>query len=177
MGPPTQTLDAGTWRRSSPRTRPPTSIPPPLRLRPSGTFFLIQRRVGRKIVLLDARKAHLHAWAVRDVYVELPPELRARGNGRASGRVKGVKGQASGQAQGTSRALPTASPAFSADLKDKPLKDKTLTVESQETLNLDGRIARVIDAVKHALGNEREPRYQIIANLMAFCLGPSKTLT
>ena len=29
---------------------------------------------GRKILVIDARKAHLHAMAEREVYVDLPPE-------------------------------------------------------------------------------------------------------
>lgn len=36
-------------------------------------------RGGRKVLLLDAKKAHLHAMAVRNVYVDLPPERAQRG--------------------------------------------------------------------------------------------------
>jgi hypothetical protein len=34
---------------------------------------------GKKILVIDARKAHLHATTVRDVFVELPPEIRRPG--------------------------------------------------------------------------------------------------
>ena len=34
---------------------------------------------GRKIMVIDARKAHLHAMTERDVFVELPPEIRKPG--------------------------------------------------------------------------------------------------
>ena len=36
-------------------------------------------RKGNKILVVDARKAHLHATPVRDVFVELPPEIRRPG--------------------------------------------------------------------------------------------------
>eukprot|EP00974_Lingulodinium_polyedra_P058219 5607920-Lingulodinium_polyedra.AAC.1 len=36
-------------------------------------------RGGAKILVIDARKAHLHATPVRDVFVELPPEIRRPG--------------------------------------------------------------------------------------------------
>ena len=32
-------------------------------------------RGGKKILVVDARKAHLHAMADRELYVELPPEV------------------------------------------------------------------------------------------------------
>ena len=34
---------------------------------------------GRKIMILDAKKAHLHAYAEREMFVELPPERRRPG--------------------------------------------------------------------------------------------------
>ena len=34
---------------------------------------------GRNIMILDAKKAHLHAYAEREIYVELPPERRRPG--------------------------------------------------------------------------------------------------
>ena len=34
---------------------------------------------GRKVMVLDAKKAHLHAFAEREVYIELPPERRRPG--------------------------------------------------------------------------------------------------
>ena len=34
---------------------------------------------GRKVLVMDARKAHLHALAERNVYVALPPEVRVPG--------------------------------------------------------------------------------------------------
>ena len=36
------------------------------------------RRSRRKVLLIDVRKAHLHAVSVREVYVQMPPELRAK---------------------------------------------------------------------------------------------------
>ena len=36
-------------------------------------------RGGRKLLVIDARKAHLHAMAGREVYVDLPPEQRVPG--------------------------------------------------------------------------------------------------
>ena len=36
----------------------------------------------RKILKIDVRKAHLHALAVREVYVQPPPEVRARNPGK-----------------------------------------------------------------------------------------------
>ena len=36
-------------------------------------------RGGRKLLVIDARKAHLHAMAEREVYVDLPPEQRVAG--------------------------------------------------------------------------------------------------
>ena len=35
-----------------------------------------------KVLLMDVRKAHLHATPVREVYVQLPPELKARHPGQ-----------------------------------------------------------------------------------------------
>lgn len=37
---------------------------------------------GRGILIIDARKAHLHAFADRDVFVRLPPEIRQKGSMR-----------------------------------------------------------------------------------------------
>ena len=37
-------------------------------------------RAGDNILMIDANKAHLHATPVRDVYVELPPEIRRPGH-------------------------------------------------------------------------------------------------
>ena len=37
------------------------------------------RSKGYKILVMDARKAHLHAYAEREIFVELPPELRKPG--------------------------------------------------------------------------------------------------
>ena len=37
------------------------------------------RKQGYKILVMDARKAHLHAYADREIYVELPPEIRRPG--------------------------------------------------------------------------------------------------
>ena len=34
---------------------------------------------GRKILVVDARKAHLHVTTERDIFVELPPEIRRPG--------------------------------------------------------------------------------------------------
>ena len=34
-------------------------------------------RRGRKILVIDARKAHIHAYPDRDIFVDLPPELKA----------------------------------------------------------------------------------------------------
>jgi len=42
-------------------------------------------RGGRKIMVIDARKAHLHAIPERDLFVELPPEIRKPG---ICGRLK-----------------------------------------------------------------------------------------
>jgi len=42
-------------------------------------------RHGRKLLVIDARKAHLHAVPVRDIFVELPPEIRRPG---MCGRLK-----------------------------------------------------------------------------------------
>ena len=42
-------------------------------------------RGGRKMLVMDARKAHLHAPALRDVFVDLPPEIRKPG---ICGRLK-----------------------------------------------------------------------------------------
>ena len=39
-------------------------------------------RPDKKILLIDVKKAHLHAAAVRDVYVELPPELKEKYPGK-----------------------------------------------------------------------------------------------
>ncbi len=36
-------------------------------------------RGGRKILIIDVRKAHLHAFPERDIFVRLPPELRKKG--------------------------------------------------------------------------------------------------
>ena len=36
-------------------------------------------RGGRKLLVIDARKAHLHAMAGREVFVDLPPEQRVPG--------------------------------------------------------------------------------------------------
>jgi len=36
-------------------------------------------KVEKKMLLIDVRKAHLHATAVREVYVQLPPEIRTPG--------------------------------------------------------------------------------------------------
>ena len=36
-------------------------------------------RGGKKVRVIDAKKAHLHAFAVRELYVELPPECRRPG--------------------------------------------------------------------------------------------------
>ena len=36
-------------------------------------------RGGRKILIIDARKAHLHALADRDIFVQLPPEVAQSG--------------------------------------------------------------------------------------------------
>ena len=36
-------------------------------------------RGGRKILVIDARKAHLHAMADREVYVDFPPEQQVPG--------------------------------------------------------------------------------------------------
>ena len=40
---------------------------------------------GKKLLVIDARKAHLHATAVRELFVELPPEIRKPGR---CGRLK-----------------------------------------------------------------------------------------
>ena len=37
------------------------------------------KRGGRKVMVLDAKKAHLHAFAEREIYIELPPERRKPG--------------------------------------------------------------------------------------------------
>jgi hypothetical protein len=42
-------------------------------------------RGGRKILVIDARKAHLHAMTERELYVDLPPEIRKPG---ICGRLK-----------------------------------------------------------------------------------------
>ena len=36
-------------------------------------------RGGRKLLIMDARKAHLHAPSKREIYVDLPPEIRKQG--------------------------------------------------------------------------------------------------
>ena len=40
---------------------------------------------GRKVLVLDARKAHLHAMSERTIYVALPPELRRLRSTSAAG--------------------------------------------------------------------------------------------
>ena len=42
-------------------------------------------QLGKKLLVIDARKAHLHVTAVRELYVELPPEIRRPGR---CGRLK-----------------------------------------------------------------------------------------
>ena len=39
-------------------------------------------RGRRKLLLMDLRKAHLHATPVREIYVQLPPELKAEHPGK-----------------------------------------------------------------------------------------------
>jgi hypothetical protein len=35
-------------------------------------------RGGRKVLVIDARKAHIHAYPDRDIFVDLPPEIKAK---------------------------------------------------------------------------------------------------